>query len=401
MPEQSWVARWSRVWAAMLCGWGCGDGDLGGLLVRDTTRPPADTAPSRDWGSLEDILRDAESNAGSGPPRTAMVGPDLSDVPRPRFAGAVHGLDGLVYFVPARARRFLQFDPNAPDSAVLVGPELPDNEWGGAALAANGRIYLVPLSQDRIYEFWPEEPDRSRSVGPDLSRFGDNKWRGLLTSLDDRLCAMPYSAGQVLCFDPNDLETVDLAGDFVTSGAFDGGVLAPDGSIIAVPAGAEQFLRVEPTTPPRTTRLGDRLGPDADKYSGGVLTAEAQAFAFGNTRSTVLSFDPLSPGGPQLLGTLDGVPPRFARSVAIGGDGRIYAAPAGAEQAVQIDPDLPGELVKFGETTVGDNKWRGTIVSVNGRIYAAPYNAERILEILPPGQGLPWELVLSPFFNRY
>ncbi|MEL6339920.1 MAG: hypothetical protein AAFQ65_08425, partial [Myxococcota bacterium] len=260
MFEAPRVCQWSTACAAMLCSLGCGDGDLGGLLLRDGSRTAPDAAPGRDWDSLEDILRDAESNAGSAPPRAAMVGPDFSAVPRPRFAGAVHGLDGLVYFVPARARRFLRFDPNAPDSAVLVGPELPDNEWGGAALAANGRIYLVPLGQDRIYEFWPEEPERSGPVGPDLSSFGDNKWRGLLASLDDRLCAMPYRAGQVLCFDPSDLARVDFAGDFIASGAFDGGVLAPDGTIIGIPAGAEQFLRVEPTAPPRVERLGDRLG---------------------------------------------------------------------------------------------------------------------------------------------
>ncbi|MEM6732380.1 MAG: hypothetical protein AAF658_12550, partial [Myxococcota bacterium] len=160
-----------RTLQATLLAWAasaCGEQDLGVLFGRvDLLRPPSGLVPERDWPEAREVFRAGQSASDDTPPQIAPIGPDLSELPAPRYAGIVHGADGFLYAVPARARRFLRIDPNVPASAELFGPEIPDGEWGGAALGNNGIIYLAPLDQPRVFAFDPADPDSADFVGPD------------------------------------------------------------------------------------------------------------------------------------------------------------------------------------------------------------------------------------------
>ncbi|MEM6533186.1 MAG: hypothetical protein AAF654_11205 [Myxococcota bacterium] len=395
---------------------GCGEQNLGVLVDgpssgngnrNGSTEPmpdpdpvpfPTDVVPESDWDALDDALIAAQANAGDEAPNVAAVGPDLASLPSPRFAGIVHGFDGFVYAVPARARRFLRIDPNAIDQAELIGPEIPDGEWGGAAVASDGVIYLAPLDQARVFAFNPAAPDSAGFVGPDYSSQASPRWRGFVPALDGRLYAIPASASSVLAFDPLDPGASALLGGGLSG--FDGGILAPDGSVYGIPSEAEQVLWVEPLSG-TVVLSGPRIGPESEKFSAGSLSPDGVAYAFGKRSRSVLSFTLQNPVSPQQRGSFAGSAPFFVRSSSIAADGRVYAVPASANRVVRFDSRLPGELERVGPEFSGSQQWRGLVLTTNGALLAAPYNASRLLRITVQGDPLPASTVVSPFFNYY
>ncbi|MEO1173199.1 MAG: hypothetical protein AAFX94_14290 [Myxococcota bacterium] len=372
----------------------CGEQDLGVLVGAEPFgRPPPGAEVELDWERAAEPFVDGQGSSDGASAEIATLGPSFAELPSPRFAGIVHGLDGFLYAVPARARRFLRIDPDAPELAELFGPELPDGEWGGAAVSTSGVIYLAPLRQTRVFAFDPADPNRAEFVGPDYASLSAPRWRGFVPSLDGRLYALPDAAGSVLAFNPMDPMSSELLGTSLTG--YDGGVLTPDGTIYGIPSDSERILAVMGE---RAELEGPLLGPGADKFSAGVLSPEGDVFAFGKQSRAVLSFAIESPLNPQQRGTLNGDAPYFVRSSALAGDGRLYAAPAGADGVVRFDSRLPGELETFATDT---NGWRGLMLTARGDLFAAPYTADRLLRIQPQSEPVPWASVLSPFFNYY
>merc|ERR1719223_930740 len=63
-------------------------------------------------------------------------------------------------------------------------------------------------------------------------------------------------------------------------------------------------------------------------------------------------------------------------------DGKLYAPPCNARQALEIDPKA-GTVTKIGHAIEGDEKYECIVAGSNGKLYAAPYNALTALEIDP------------------
>jgi hypothetical protein len=84
--------------------------------------------------------------------------------------------------------------------ATLVGAELPgDRKWQGGVLAADGNIYGIPYSATQVLRFDPRTQQATR-VGAELPG-GNRKWQGgVLAAVDGSIYGIPCKASQVLRF---------------------------------------------------------------------------------------------------------------------------------------------------------------------------------------------------------
>ena len=72
---------------------------------------------------------------------------------------------------------------------------------------------------------------------------GSAKWRGGVLAADGNIYGIPFSATQVLRFDPRTQQATLVGAELPGGGKWRGGVLAADGSIYGIPSKATQVLR--------------------------------------------------------------------------------------------------------------------------------------------------------------
>ena len=100
------------------------------------------------------------------------------------WGDAILGIDGCIYWPPAKARRILKYDPNTNQTS-LVGGDYGISafyKWSAVCLASNGVIYCFPHF---AYNF-PQFADRILSIDP---------WKEFCTTVKDNIEEYPQDFG--------------------------------------------------------------------------------------------------------------------------------------------------------------------------------------------------------------
>ena len=302
------------------------------------------------------------------------------------------------------------FNIDFPDPIVttrLVGSSYPGNtKWWGGVLHPNGRIYGIPYETARVLEIDPRDTDNitTRLVG---SSYSGNKWRGGTLYSNGRI----YAAGnqnQLLEIDPHDSDNIitrlvgsSYSGDFKWYSL----VRYPTGRIYAIPGYHSQVLEIDPRDPDNvTTRLvGDSYSGD-EKWMGGVLHPNGRIYGIPHSHTQVLEIDPRDP---------DNVTTRLVGSSYSGTDkwyggtlhsnGRIYCPPSSHAQYLEINPIDPTNItLRFvGNVYSGDNKSCYAALHFNGKLYTIPRNMTQVLECSISQNFKNFDVLLSPYYNKF
>lgn len=156
-----------------------------------------------------------------------------------------------------------------------------------------------------------------------------------------------------------------------------GGVLAPNGKIYCVPAGATAVGVIDPVANTFTT-FGTAPGNDA--YLGGVLAPNGKIYCIPANATSVGVIDPVA--GTFTTPVSGTCPGSYAY---LGGvlapNGKIYCTPFGATSVGVIDP-VANTFTTFGSAP-GNSAYATSVLAPNGKIYCAPAKATSIGVIDP------------------
>lgn len=300
--------------------------------------------------------------------------------------GVYEPYDGMIYAVPsytasgAGMGMFLRLDPST-DAVTQVGVNVgaatgqldQQNFCGGVVynLLWNYPIYVAPGAHNEILKFDPSNP-------------------GVPTYLPVPGASATYPGCQ-----------------------WNGGVLAPNGSIYFVPeSNLNSMLKISPADNDSITLID--VGDSG--WSGAVLGPNGLIYGIPNFVDTVLEFDPTTDTVRSLIATPftgDFSGGKYSGG-ALGADGKIYAAPSGSVIAgAQVSPLLIIDPAAHTAVTSGDYpqdtmafKWRGAVSAPNGKVYAIP-NAmqppDAKLIVIDPhvAQTFAPDVCWSPYYNHY
>jgi len=204
---------------------------------------------------------------------------------------------------------------------------------------------------------------------------GSYKWQGGVLAPNGKIYAIPCNAEQVLEIDPISGTTTLIGSTYSDTYKWQGGVLAPNGKIYAIPHSSTQILEIDPNTQ-TTTPFGNLSG--SYKWRGGVLAPNGKIYAIPLNSTQILEIDP-NTKTTTLFGNLSGSY-KWQGGV-LAPNGKIYAIPHSSTQILEIDPNTKTTTL-FGDFS-GSDKWEGGVLAPNGKIYAIPRDSTQILEIDP------------------
>mmetsp|Transcript_763 Transcript_763/g.2579 ORF Transcript_763/g.2579 Transcript_763/m.2579 type:complete len:610 (+) Transcript_763:139-1968(+) len=159
------------------------------------------------------------------------------------------------------------------------------------------------------------------------------------------------------------------------------------GRIFAAPYQASFLLMVTPSTPTSLVTVAiSAVGSQLYKYGAMALGFNGKMYAAPAYMSKVLEIS--SDGTSQEVGSQLGTVSVAAKymAMAVAADGKIYAAPYDADKVLVITTQgntvtatTMGATVAYGTM----DKYRAMAAALNGKVYAAPYGAAKVLEIDP------------------
>ncbi len=278
----------------------------------------------------------------------------------------------------------------------------PDNGrmWRGGVLVPSGEIIGIPYHADEMLFIEPESGGH-RLVG-DFDGEGSAKWSGGVYHPSGYVVAIPTTHAQVLLIDPIN-ETSQFVGDtYVGDFKWAGGVLTPSGDVVAIPQTSDNLLVIsyesgewETQTYSLPAGITDGATLSANcpsgsfKWQGGVLAPNDKIYAIPSCTEEILVIDShdysmslidnvnTATLGPELH--TDGFK---WRGGVLAANGKIYGLPSNAHYVLEVDPVSEAlALIDSGQT--GGAKWSGGVLAPNGKIYGIPHHTNLLLEIAP------------------
>ena len=153
------------------------------------------------------------------------------------WAGGVLAPNGKIYGVPFGATNVLEIDPVAGIQTTFGTLSSDNYKWYGGVLAPNGKIYCSPNASTSILKIDPVARTAT-TFGNTLSVISSQEFiYGATVGADGKIYYMLYNSNKILRLDP-DTEQLSVYHTMSDYASFGAGVLAPNGNIYTIPAGA-------------------------------------------------------------------------------------------------------------------------------------------------------------------
>ncbi|KAL7504022.1 hypothetical protein ACHAXN_001722 [Cyclotella atomus] len=243
-----------------------------------------------------------------------------------KWYGGILGDDNAIYGVPYAAGSVLRIDANF-DTISLLG-EYGTNQynWHGGILA-NGSLYAFPAHAEAVLKIDTavglNDGERLSTLPIqrahyDLDGVARYKWLGGSMGADGNVYGMPSDASSILRIDTTTNEVTTFGcveatiNDYSSNDSvpeknkWQGGVLAKDGYIYAVPSNARGILRIDSRPelvtsiaahdPARVSVIGN-LPDTKDKWQGGFLVGNGSIYGIPENCDKVLEVKPTGSDG--------------------------------------------------------------------------------------------------------
>jgi hypothetical protein len=312
----------------------------------------------------------------------------------------IHVPTGEITTIPIAYEDFFADDPDGK----LLAQQQRRQEWkyhGGNVSPVDGCIYAIPQSARHVLKIDPST-DTCHLVGPPL--VGRYQWYGgVIGKQDGAIYGIPHDATQVLRIHPT--EGVTLHGHFPANNVADrghqwhGAAAAANGTIVCVPANANQVLCITPGSPePTFALLGDasviqtgrHRKDEKYKYLGAMTGTDGKVYVFPSGSEYVLQVDTVSMTLQNVGKNIydDGMERlcqnKWQNGVTVGK--YVYGIPLAAESLLLINTEtLDVTTWPLPQPYKGLAKFEGAVVAPNGVIYTVPNNFKAVLRIEPAG----------------
>jgi hypothetical protein len=211
-----------------------------------------------------------------------------------KWHGAAAAPNGDIVSVPANADTVLIIRPGDPEpqlfelgdaSCIRTGRHRTDRKYKylGSLTGTDGCVYCFPSGSERVLQI-DTEKQQVKEVGPNLydeqmERLCQNKWQNGLV-VEPFVYAIPLAAESVLRIDcsqsPPVFTTWPLPAPFKGLAKWEGGIVAPNGVIYAVPNNHKAILRIETSSPKETKaepkEEEKKIGEEDLPYRSGIAT---------------------------------------------------------------------------------------------------------------------------------
>ena len=301
--------------------------------------------------------------------------------------------------VPANSGSVLRLDVTNGEVSFLPGPDMPGKfKYLRGIRAPDGSVYGIPACAGELGVLRVTVEGEVTFLAQGTLPAGEWMWHGAALGRDGNIYAIPANAEQVLRVDTKAL-TVSLIGPKLHPGLKNkwyGGIMAPDGSIWGIPYNAPACLKIVPETG-EITEVGD-FGAGGWKWHGGCRCGD-HIIGIPSHAEQVLRITPTT--GELTL--LDG---RYEGKYKWGGcvadaEGIVWGVPSDHDHVIRVDPvggttELLPEVARGVEGSwsrwVGSeyrNKWQGGVYSkADGQVYCIPCDAAQILVLNPRTRAL-------------
>jgi hypothetical protein len=283
-----------------------------------------------------------------------------------KWFGGVLSPTGKIFCTPFTAESVLVIDPSKNAASSLDFDKMPQligrSKWSDSVLARNGLIYLVPFLSTTVLRIDPVAATAT-AVPNSISLVGIAKWFGGVLARNGLIYCIPFDARWMLVIDPSTDRIMSQTGQigssprwntqFMASGKWAGGVLAPNGKIYGMPSNAESVLILAPAE-----LIAGQPLPEATNFPA------LAALAAVDTSSIVGQV------GEYVGGRL-------------AANGRIYAIPSTSQSGLVIDTALDAADNPALGALAGSERWARAALAPNGHIYGMPSNADAVLHIIP------------------
>jgi len=257
------------------------------------------------------------------------------------------------------------------------------NAYSAAINAPNGKIYFIPEDESFVTEVDPSIPHLGIRVSTFGSLAGTTKWLGGVLAPNGIIYGIPYSSTQWLRLNPYARTAVAFTAGASVSGLYKGGVVAPNGLIIA-PNGnsASAANRVMIFNPTNETFVEQDVTIGAVvSYNGACLGTNGLVYFTPASDDIVGVFDPVTRKYLQITVPNAGATTNIYDGAVLAPDGSIYFIPRNANRVMVYNPiSNVGKLIGP-DLTITSDKWKGGVLAPDGFIYGIPLSDSRFLKI--------------------
>ena len=323
--------------------------------------------------------------------------------------------NGKIYCVPSSDTTVLVIDPSTNTTSTFGALPAGSQKWRGGVLAPNGKIYGVPFLGSDDVVIIDTNTDTASTMG--VSFPGERKWQGAVLAPNGKIYGIPSFATDVLVIDPL-TDTAALMGVVLSGQAWKwaGGELAPNGKIYCIPEKSLDVLIIDPNTNTVST-IPIPLPPPPGDFDGRRWSSSAYSpvtkkiYGIPDFSSDVIIIDVVTDTVSYMGATIAGA---GWVSGNIAPNGLIYCAPFVTSDVLIIDPQA-NTATLMGVSFPGFQQWSGQVLSENGMMFSVPHSSTDVLIIKtgPPSDftsginhdgilmKVPWEFVLSKYFNKF
>ena len=274
------------------------------------------------------------------------------------------------------------FQKEAAFNTAIYSNATLANAFSAGINALNGKIYFIPEDEVYVLELDPTQTQLKSTTFGSLS--GTTKWLGGVLAPNGLIYGIPYSSLTWLRINPYNRTAVAFTAGASVSGLYKGGILTPNGLIVA-PSGnnASGITRIMVFNPATETfvELDVTLNAIGVAYNGSCLAPNGIVYFTPQSDDIVGAYDAETKKYKEYSIPSQGIGTNLYDGSVLGPDGNIYFIPRNATRVLVFNPiSNTGKFIGPDLGTVS-SKWKGGVLAPDGYIYGIPLSDSRFLKI--------------------
>lgn len=300
----------------------------------------------------------------------------------------------FIYLIPFSSTSIGKIDTKT-DTVTTFGSFAGSFKWAGGVLAPNGFIYGIPRDSGTILKINPRN-DTATTFGS-VGALGD-QWYGGVLAPDGIIYCSSYAGTKILKINTNNdfisVINLEVLGVPATGTAL-GACIGVTGDVYFIPSNNNSFggilkLRIKDQSISVIT-----IATGGNAWQGGVLAPNGSIYCIPNNATQVLKINTYN-DQLTLFGSVGAGISKWSGGV-LGPNGYIYGVPRTDTAVLRIDT-VNDTASTFG--TVTSPSYFGGSLAPNGSIYCCPLTATNVLKIgTPQVQELHYNFTQSRYFN--
>ncbi len=301
----------------------------------------------------------------------------------------------FIYGVPFSSTSILKINTKT-DTATTFGSFAGSSKWAGGVLAPNGFIYCIPRDSGTILKINPID-DTATTFGS-VGAVADQWYGGIMGPMGVIYCSS-YAGTKILRINTLDdsITVIDLfASGVAAAGSALGACIGVTGDIYFIPSNNNSLGGIVKLSIKDQSLSIIPITVSGNAWQGGVLAPNGSIYCIPNNSTQVLKINTYD-DSLKLFGSV-GVGIAKWSAGFLGPNGIIYGVPRTDTTVLRIDT-VNDTASTFG--TVTSPSFFGATLAPNGSAYCIPLTSTNILKIgTAQLQEMHYNFIQSRYFNK-